>query len=268
MSGVTGVLLNWKRPDNVARIVAGWRASGIVDEGIVWNNNPDVTLSLDGWATVVNATRDLGLYTRFTAACLARNECVLIQDDDILLPAESIATLHEAWRSRPDILHGVFGRAPNARGRYVVRDLIGADVPVVLTRALLTHRLHAARFFEFAAAFEALQRGGRPQGNGEDILFSYAVMRHSGRLNRTHRVPVLELPSPDAINARHRRRHFAHRMQLMDACIARLRGEASPSRPELAAALAYRDRAAGDLLEIAREALSIVWQRGLRALRR
>ena len=60
MNEVTGVILNWKRPPNVARILSGWQASGIVTEAIVWNNNPAATFR-DQWANVVNAAQDMGL---------------------------------------------------------------------------------------------------------------------------------------------------------------------------------------------------------------
>ena len=95
MNQVTGVILNWKRPTNVARILSGWQTSGVVSEAIVWNNNPAATFR-HPWANVVNAAQDMGLYTRFAAACLARHDCVLIQDDDLELPAESLRTLADA----------------------------------------------------------------------------------------------------------------------------------------------------------------------------
>ena len=75
MSNVTGILLNWKRTANVLHILAGWQSGGIVREAIVWNNNRRVTLTHD-WAKVVTSAEDLGLYTRFAAACLARTDCI------------------------------------------------------------------------------------------------------------------------------------------------------------------------------------------------
>jgi len=253
MSGITGVMLNWKRPDNVARIVAGWRESGVVDEGIVWNNNPDVPLALDGWARVVNPSHNFGLYMRFAAACLATNECVLIQDDDICLPTESIVALLQAWRRDPDILHGAFGRMPDALGLYVSRDADEEHVPIVLTRALLTHRRHAARFFELAPAFDELQRDRMPYGNGEDIIFSYSVMRQTGRLNRVHRIPVTSLPEPYALNLLDHGDHLAHRTAIMRACQAQLLADPGV-RPELVAALAQREPLARTLFMVARRA--------------
>lgn len=251
MSGITGVVLNWKRPDNVARIVASWRESGLIDEAIVWNNNPDAWLALDGWARVVNTSHNHGLYTRFAAACLSTNECVLIQDDDVIVPTDSIAALRHAWRRDPDVLHGVFGRLPDAFGLYTVRDAPEGEVPIVLTRALLTHRRHAADFFVFAPALASVQRDARPEGNGEDIIFSYAVMRRSGRLNRVHAVPVVELPDPHAINLLDRDDHLAHRTRLMRACQGQLAAEAFAGTP-IVTALEHREPLVHTLANAAR----------------
>ena len=223
MSGITGLLLNWKRPTNVARILSSWQAGGIVDEAIVWNNNKDATFR-HHWAKVINTTEDMGLYTRFAATCLAGNDCVLIQDDDLELPVDSLRTLFDAWQSDPDIIHGVFGRAPKADGSYA-RNIGGdAESPIVLTRVLVAHRRYASQFFQVAPTFDDLQREGRPVGNGEDIIFSYVARQASGRLNRVHRVAVNELPAPHSIHGRNWKAHVAHRSHLLRACEAWLKG--------------------------------------------
>ena len=232
MNQVTGVILNWKRPTNVARILSGWQASGIVNEAIVWNNNPAATFR-HPWANVVNAAQDMGLYTRFAAACLARHDCVLIQDDDLELPAESLRALVDAWQDDPDIIHGVFGRAPKPDGSYA-RNIGGdADSPVVLTRVLVAHRRYASQFFQVAPAFAEVQRKGKPVGNGEDIIFSYVARQASGRLNRVHRVAVNELPAPHSIHGRNWKGHVAHRTRLLRACEAWLKGARHEDRRDL-----------------------------------
>ncbi len=224
MSNVTGVMLNWKRPTNVARILSSWQASGIVSEAIVWNNNPGATFRHQ-WANVINAAQDMGLYTRFAATCLASNDCVLIQDDDLELPTDSLRALVDAWNDDPDIIHGVFGRAPKPDGSYARN--FGGDVesPIVLTRVLVAHRRYASRFFQVAPAFDEVQREGQPAGNGEDIIFSCVAMRESGRLNRVHRIAVNELPAPHSIHGRNWKGHVAHRTRLLRACEAWLKGE-------------------------------------------
>lgn len=219
MSGITGILLNWKRPENVTRIVRAWRESNIVTEGIVWNNDATF-LYKDDWAKVVNGNTDLGLYTRFAAACLASHRCVLIQDDDLLVPDQSLKDLHNAWVGEPDVLHGIFGRAPKDDGSYARNVMGNAEAPIVLTRVLLADRCYAAEFFLHAPRFEHIQQHGHPRGNGEDILFNYVVQRCSGRLNRTHDVSVKELPAPHAIHGRDWKCHVEHRTKLMHACEA------------------------------------------------
>ena len=230
---ITGVMLNWKRPANVQRIVAGWLAGGLVTEAIVWNNNPNAPLGPITGAKVINAGRDLGLYTRFAAACLAQHECVLIQDDDLELPQPSLAALHAAWQADPAVIHGVFGRTPKPDGSYARNVQGDVEVPVVLTRVLLAHRRYAAQFFEVTPHFSAIQSGGKPQGNGEDILFSYTARRASGRLNRVHRVAVTELPAPHSIHGRNWQAHINHRTRLLRACEAWLQEKTHEDRRDL-----------------------------------
>ncbi|NQU20967.1 MAG: hypothetical protein HQ567_06755 [Candidatus Nealsonbacteria bacterium] len=218
----SAVLLNWKRPQNVERIVTGLNASDLVDEIIVFDNNPACELPPLVDCTLIQADRDLGLYTRFTAGCLARNEAVLWQDDDLLLPPETLRGLLDAWSTEPDILHGIFGRAPKPDGSYA-RTLTGpSEAPVVLTRVLVGHRRYCAEFFRYAGHFAEIQRDSRPFGNGEDIIFSYVVRRSAGRLHRLHRLPVCELPAPHAIHGRERN-HYTHRNRLLRACEAWLK---------------------------------------------
>jgi len=223
MNNVTGVILNWKRPDNVHRILAGWESGGVVAEGIVWNNNPATTFR-HPWASVVNASRDMGLYTRFAAASLSRYECVVIQDDDLELPVESLLDLVDAWRAEPDIIHGVFGRKPRPDGSYG-RGVSGDSMaPIVLTRALVARRCYAAQFFQVAPIFADVQSGAKPAGNGEDIIFSYVAQHATGRLNRVHRLAVNELSAPHSIHRRNWKHHVAHRSRLLRACESWLKG--------------------------------------------
>jgi len=235
MNNVTGVILNWKRPTNVARILSGWQAGGVVSEAIVWNNNPAATFRHQ-WANVINAAQDMSLYTRFAAACLASNDCVLIQDDDLELPVESLRSLVDAWQIDSNIIHGVLGRAPKPDGSYA-RNIGGhAESPIVLTRVLVAHRRYASKFFQVAPAFADVQQGGKPAGNGEDIIFSYVAMSESGRLNRVHRLAVRELPAPHSIHGRNWKGHVTHRTRLLRRCEAWLKGE--------------RDEADRDLLHV------------------
>lgn len=214
---LSAVILNWKRPENVRLIVDSLKQLELIDDVIVWNNNPAAVFEQRD-AKIVNASHDFGLYTRFAAVCLARHEAVLIQDDDLLLPQETVERLFETWHGNPATLHGIFGRAPRRDGSYGRRISKSGRAPIVLTRALITKRVYGADFFRYCTQFADLQQKGNPLGNGEDIIFSYVVMHESGKLNHIHRFPFTELPSPYAIHDRNWQEHRSHRTLIMEAC--------------------------------------------------
>ena len=212
---LTAVALNWKRPDNVARVVESWGRSDLIERGIVWNNNPSTTLkSAD--VDVINTNRDCGLYTRFVAASLAKTLFVLIQDDDLILNNTTIELLYNCAKAEPQKVHGIFGRRPKKDGSYAESLVGNHDVPIVLTRALVASRDLVIKFLQCAPRFDDLQKGGIPNGNGEDIIFSYTAVKHSGELNRIYKLDVTELPAPDAIHKRPN--HLKHRTRIMKAC--------------------------------------------------
>lgn len=209
---ITAVMLHWKREENLKKILRALEDDPLINEAIVWSNRADVPF-LDDWATVIQSSRDMSLTTRFAAAALAKNTCVLIQDDDLLLPKGTVRGLYEQWRENPDILHGLDGRGKNENGEYAT--LRGdRDVPIVLTRALVMHRRLAGEFFAAYGNFEDLLAGGIPRGNGEDIVLNYVAQHLSGRPNRIHNLPRTELPDP---HASHRRStdHARYRTQVM-----------------------------------------------------
>lgn len=95
---VSACLLSWKRPDNVRQIVAGLRKEPLIDDIVVWNNNPDMRLDLDEFddVTVIDAERNEVTYGRFLAARHARHDVIYTQDDDCLV--HNIAELAETFR--------------------------------------------------------------------------------------------------------------------------------------------------------------------------
>jgi hypothetical protein len=221
---VTAVLSSWQRPENVKRTLNELHTGGVVRHAFVWNNNSEVTLD-HHFATIVNANNDCGSYSRFAGACLSPTDAVLILDDDLILTPSCITALYQFWLQDTFVLHGIFGRAPKADGSDArIVDSLECEVPVVLTRAAMVRRSYFAEFFRVAPIFKDIQRDSQPEGNGEDIILSYTVQSISGRLNRIHRLPFIELPSEHGIHKRFGRAHWEHRTKLMRACEGWLKG--------------------------------------------
>jgi hypothetical protein len=210
-------MLNWARPKNVQRIVARWRETTAIDEYIVLSNSGTMP-ELPDYVTQVTSSVDLGLRSRFLAVLMARNEGVLIQDDDLLVPPRTVEALYAHWKQEPSVLHGLFGRQPEEDGTYAIshnRERIDCDM--ILTRCLVAPAEYAVRFFEHERYFEILD-AGEPPGNGEDIVFSYIARAYSGKSNRCYPYAAKELRARQAI---HRRvsDHKAHRTRVLETCL-------------------------------------------------
>lgn len=205
---LTLIMPSWKRPDQVARILGHQRQYSLIERVICWNNNPEVHFQLDG-VECINCDRDQSLYTRFAAAALASTDAVLLQDDDLLVPEETIRTLYNHWRHEPGVIHGTQGRTV-ADGIYRPIDRFGA-VDLVLTRCLVMHRdlcLEALRYWPF---FRDLP------GDGEDIVLSAAARARTGRPHWAYPLPYQNLAEPHAISRR--AGHLAHRTQFVKRCL-------------------------------------------------
>jgi hypothetical protein len=183
MSSITVIMLNWKREANVINNINHYMSYGLVKEIIVFNNNPASNLKNIGnnKVTIIESSRNLGLYPRYAAAGLARSSCVLHCDDDLFIPEETVNGLYHHWLNNQEICHGLEGRRIGRE--YNTANVIG-DAHVILTRCLMVSKFNCLSAYGFTPWFEDLP--GEPRGNGEDIILSYVSMYNSGRLNRTH----------------------------------------------------------------------------------
>jgi Glycosyl transferase family 64 domain len=216
-------MLNWRRTEH-ARMNAV-RCSGykLASEIIVFTN-ADAPLDLSSCArppVQITASVDLGLYSRFAAAALARNECILHLDDDLIVPEETVNQLYHLWRADPTVCHSLHGR--DVRHGYRFEDAYGA-VDVVLTRCLMVSRELCAHALTHVHHFDNL--APEPNGNGEDMILSFTAMKLSRRLNQAHDLPLTNLPGyREGVNGQstvsiHKRwsGHAIHRARLLERC--------------------------------------------------
>lgn len=213
---ISVVMLHWKRPENVNRLITTYSLMGSVGEILLVNNNHEFRLECNlPKVTVLNSNKDLGLFSRFALGALASYPCALIVDDDLFVPEETLLKLYEAWISDPTIIHGLIGRSSIDR-RYSSKTVHG-PCEIVLTRALLTTPEYCAMTLVHARRFNE-ELPATPKGNGEDILLSYVAMRRSKRLNMAHRLPFYDLPAPEAISLRVPN-HRQHRSEVVRWCL-------------------------------------------------
>ena len=94
-------LLSWRRVSNIRYIVAEYLLyDDLIDEIIIWNNNPNEHLEFDEpIVKVINvkSNEDFGLITRFNMGSLSKNEMILLHDDDLCFPEESLIKLRDEW---------------------------------------------------------------------------------------------------------------------------------------------------------------------------
>ena len=213
------VILNWKRPENVRFIVYLLRKIRFVDDITIWNNNPDTQLGHSKGCRTLNATVDFGLETRFAAAAMAKQDAVLIIDDDVLIQERALWKLFQQWRQNPEYLHGKFGRAPRPDNTYA--DAVygeGKRCPIMLTRLMIMHRYFALEYFKIPNVIREKLAKAAPSGNGEDIVMSFVASWSAGTKGGhfTHDIETTELPSPHAIH--HSKGHQKHRTEVMNLC--------------------------------------------------
>ena len=138
-----------------------------------------------------------GLSLRFLAGREAVNEIVFQQNDDILIPEETIDDLLARYQKQPDVLHGLVGRIPDLSFRYNFNDIYGATLMVLTSGVLFKRELQE---YCLGQHFEEMQDFMRQSNfkvlwNGEEIYQSLVAFKHSGLPNMAYNLPWVCLES-------------------------------------------------------------------------
>jgi hypothetical protein len=209
------LLLNWKRAANLSRILAVEQSCRNLAEILVFNNNAtELFHHAHPKVKILNASADFGLRARWILGALAQSECLIFQDDDILLPESTIIGFIDAIRRDGRRIYSLHGRNPGRDGQYIAAAAYG-EVEIILTRAAAMHRTLVPSIFVSEQAFR--EAGFTvPMKNGEDIFLSYCISAQFGKRHKVLRLPFADLPAPDALSSRPE--HIKERTQLLRQC--------------------------------------------------
>jgi hypothetical protein len=212
---LTVVTLNWARPEYLVANLHRYASYRIVDRVLCFNNGAGLKVrKLPRKCVLVEATANLGLYTRLALASLARTEVIFHTDDDIWVPEPTLEALLTSWRQIPGSCHGLYGRV--ARPTYQMGNVFG-PVEIVLTRAVLCSRQVNNAALSSTPLFDDI--AGVPHGNGEDIILSFAAMATSRSLNFAYPLHAENHPVADG-TAIHQlwAGHLDHRRKVVRRC--------------------------------------------------
>lgn len=174
--GISVILLSWKRPHNISVIMAELRRVEAVREIIVWNNNPDIKLSLPD-CKVINSSHNFMPFARYGVATLTSCNTLLFQDDDMLFHKDGIERAYAELLRDPGRIYGSEGRNLQ-NGTYDFQPAYG-ECDIVLGQFML---------FSRALLCSTLGKlvGLAPFERGDDIAFSMLSGRKPMALNLSY----------------------------------------------------------------------------------
>jgi hypothetical protein len=155
-------LLSWKRPKNIDVIVGELRQVRAVREIIIWNNNPDVQLSVPD-CTVINSSHNFLPFARYSAGMLACCNTLLFQDDDMKFHKAGIERAYAELIMDPTRVYGSEGRVLK-NGTYDFQPAYG-ECDIVLGQFMLFTKDLFCRTIGSLARLAPFERG-------DDIAFS------------------------------------------------------------------------------------------------
>jgi len=127
-----------------------------------------------------------GLTLRFVSALEAKNNNLIIMDDDIIPEKETIEFLKEKIEEDDERIYGIYGRNIDDNNEYNYTNCFGVT-PIILTRCLVTNKDMCKYFLDNFRIYEnEMIKNSKPYWNGEDILFSFLSIEKHGKLPKAY----------------------------------------------------------------------------------
>jgi hypothetical protein len=178
---VCAIVLSYKRPQNIERVVLPLCASTSIDKVIVSNNNPDIDLrewlgraSYEAKVSLVQQPQRSICAKRFEVALNESFDAFICPDDDLFLTTAQIDALIDSLRLEPNRVHGIFGEIhwfENARLR------LGGGICAIECEVDILNRCYAfTRQHLLQMSVLAKELGYRDVGDAlfiDDVLLSH-----------------------------------------------------------------------------------------------
>ncbi len=167
-SMISAVILSWQRAYNLQSIMLPiLERCSLVDEIIISHGRQDAMFDYESDKCRMvhrrdygDNNREYGLALRFLACEDARNDIILLLDDDIVIPESSLRALCNEFARAPEVIHSLYGRNPDGKLRYNNRMRFGEVTYAVCSAALLPKRL-TSLFFEYVPMVAGSEQGNR-----------------------------------------------------------------------------------------------------------
>ncbi|MCA9090879.1 MAG: glycosyltransferase [Planctomycetaceae bacterium] len=125
---VSACLISWKRPEQLCHVVTALLQEPRIDDIVIWNNNPDISLQFaDERVNVVGNGQNMITYGRYLATQFAKHDTIYTQDDDCLV--HNIGELIETYDHDPSRMAHTLKLGHLLRNPEHVRD--GAQMGLV-----------------------------------------------------------------------------------------------------------------------------------------
>ena len=110
MYKITLIIAVWKRFKHLDNILKAWLKQPEIDELIIWDNSGHYRpiMPIDERIKIISISYNIGTWARMAAANFARNDIVMITDDDIIVQEGFVADLLESYDENK--LIGIWGR--------------------------------------------------------------------------------------------------------------------------------------------------------------
>jgi hypothetical protein len=153
---VCAILLSYKRPQNIERIIKNLIATPGIKHVVLSNNNPDINLSK--WINLqqypikfIQQSNHSICVKRFEIALDLPYDYFIFPDDDLFLSPQQLQTLLELAQQDKSRVHGMFGQIKsfNDKGFGLFSGVHGATCEVeILNRVYCFSREHLLKMVE------------------------------------------------------------------------------------------------------------------------